>query len=78
MDAAGAPLARRTDWDATPVVDVVTHAPATTRGIEDGHLRVEWYRYADPPHPATYDTGERGCELERVTRPLYERFADDE
>ena len=65
-----------TDWQATPVVDVVTYAPATTRGFEGGHMRTEVYRYAEPPRPATYDTGERACELERVTRPCYERLVD--
>jgi hypothetical protein len=65
-----------TDWAATPVVDVVADAPATTRGLEGGHMRTECYRYAAPPHPSTYATGERACRVERITRPLYERFAD--
>jgi hypothetical protein len=63
-----------TDWTATPVVDVVTYAPATTRGLEGGHMRIEWYRYADPPHPSTHATPERACRVERVTRPLWERL----
>jgi hypothetical protein len=56
---------------------VVTDAPATTRGFEGGHLQVECYRYADPSHPSTDDTGERACELERITRPVDERLTAD-
>jgi hypothetical protein len=62
-----------TDWAATPVVDVVHYAPATSVGLEDGRPRTEVHRHADPPRPAHYATPERPCRVERVTRPLAEQ-----
>lgn len=64
-----------TDWTATPVVDVVRYAPATSTGLEDGRPRTEVHRHGDaPPRPARYATPERPCRVERVTRPLAEQF----
>lgn len=65
-----------TDWDRHPVVDVVTFAPATSRGLEGDRQQIEVYRYREPPSPSAYDDGERTFRVERVTRPLYERLAD--
>lgn len=66
-----------TDWTATPVVDVVRYAPATTRGFEDGQPRTELYRYAEPPPLDAYETGERTYRVERVTRPVYDGLTSD-
>ena len=63
-----------TDWTATPVVDVVTFLPATSRGFEDGHQRVEVYRYREGPPLSRYTNEERAFRVERLTRPLYERL----
>jgi len=41
-----------TDWTATPVVDVVHYAPATSTGLEDGRPHTEVHRHAGtPPRP---------------------------
>jgi hypothetical protein len=63
-----------TDWAATPVVDVVHYAPATSIGLEDGRPHTEVHRHADPPRPAHYATPERPCRVERVPRPLAEKL----
>ncbi|WP_276259328.1 hypothetical protein [Haloglomus litoreum] len=64
-----------TDWTDTPVVDVVHYAPATSTGLEGGHPHIEVHRHGGtPPRPARYATPERACRVERVTRPLAERF----
>jgi hypothetical protein len=64
-----------TDWTATPVVDVVHYAPATSTGLEGGRPHTEVHRHGGtPPGPARYATPERACRVERVTRPLAERF----
>ncbi|WP_255196227.1 hypothetical protein [Halorarius litoreus] len=60
-----------TDWTATPVVDVVTFLPATSRGFESDRLRVEVYRYAEPPPLSTYANGERAFSVERLTESVY-------
>jgi hypothetical protein len=65
-----------TDWSATPVVDVVTFLPATSRGVESDRQRVEVYRHVEGPALSTYANGERAFRVERVTRPLYERLTD--
>ena len=64
-----------TDWRRHPVVDVVTFAPATSRGLEGDRQRLEVYRYREPPSPAVYENAERSFRVERLTRPLYERLA---
>ncbi len=67
-----------TDWTATPVVDVVHYAPATSTGLEDGRPHTEVHRHAGtPPRPERYATPERACRVKRVTRPLAERFGLD-
>jgi hypothetical protein len=63
-----------TDWMATPVVDVVTFLPATSRGFEGDRQRVEVYRHATGPPLSRYANGERSFRVERVTEPLYERL----
>ena len=63
-----------TDWDRHPVVDIVTFAPATSRGLEGDRQRIEVYRYREPPPLSVYENGERTFRVERVTRPLYERL----
>ena len=65
-----------TDWDRHPVVDVVTFAPATSRGLEGDRQRIEVYRYREPPPLSVYENGERTFRVERVTRPLYERHLE--
>lgn len=66
-----------TDWDEHAVVDVVRFEPATSRGFEDGLPRTEVYRYRErAPPPETYENGERGYRVERVTEPVFERLAD--
>lgn len=67
-----------TDWDRQPVVDVVTFAPATSRGLEGDRQHIEVYRYREAPHISTYETAEREYRVERFTRPLYERLVDDQ
>lgn len=63
-----------TDWAATPVVDVVTFLPATSRGFEGDRQRVEVYRHDEGPALSVYANGERAFRVERLTRPLYERL----
>lgn len=63
-----------TDWDRHPIVDVVTYAPATSRGLEGDRQRIEIYRYRKPPDLDVYDNTERQVFVERLTRPLYERL----
>lgn len=62
-----------TDWERHPIVDVVTFAPATSRGLEGDRQRIEVYRYREPPALEVYENPERSYVVERVTRPLYER-----
>lgn len=67
-----------TDRTATPVVDVVHYAPATSTGLEDGRPHTEVHRHAGtPPPPTRYATPERPCRVERVMRPLAERLGLD-
>lgn len=63
-----------TDWGRTPIVDVVTYAPATGRRLEGDRQRTEVYRHAEAPPLDLYATAERSFRVERVTRPLYERL----
>jgi hypothetical protein len=64
-----------TDWERHPVVDVVTFAPATSRGLEGDRQRIEVYRYREAaPSPSVYENAEREYRVERLTRPLYERL----
>lgn len=63
-----------TDWNRHPVVDVVTFAPATSRGLEGDRQRIEVYRYREAPDLAVYENTERSFVVERITRPLYERL----
>lgn len=65
-----------TDWDRHPVVDVVTFAPATSRGLEGDRQRIEVYRYREAPELAVYENAERTFHVERLTRPLYERLTE--
>jgi hypothetical protein len=65
-----------TDWDRHPIVDVVTYAPATSRGLEGDRQRIEVYRYREVPPLSLYETEERTFRVERLTRPLYERMAN--
>ena len=65
-----------TDWTATPVVDVVTFLPATSRGFEGDRQRVEVYRHAEGPPLSLYENGERAFRVERLTEPLYGQFED--
>ena len=65
-----------TDWERHPIVDVVTFAPATSRGLEGDRQHVEVYRYREAPSPAVYENGERTFHVERLTRPLYARLAE--
>ena len=62
-----------TDWERHPVVDVVTFAPATSRGLEGDRQRIEVHRHLRGPDPSVYENGERAFRVERLTRPLYER-----
>jgi hypothetical protein len=59
-----------TDWHRPPIVDVVTFAPATSRGVE----RPAADRGLPVPAIETYETRERSFTVERVTRPLYQRL----
>ena len=62
------------DWDRSPIVDVVTYEPATSRGLEGDRQRIEVHRYSsDAPPPKTYQNDERGVRVARLTAPLYER-----
>lgn len=63
-----------TDWSETPIVDVVTFLPATSRGFEGDRQRVEVYRHDKGPLLSHYENRERAFRVERVTRPLYERL----
>lgn len=65
-----------TDWQRHPIVDVVTFAPATSRGLEGDRQRIEIYRYGEAPPLSVYENEERSARIERVTRPLYEQFVD--
>lgn len=65
-----------TDWDRHPVVDVVTFAPATSRGLEGDRQRIEVHRHREAPSPSVYENEERTFGVERVTRPLYERVGE--
>ena len=65
-----------TDWDRYPVADVVTFAPASSRGLEGDRQRIEVHRHREAPAPSVYENGERAFRVERVTRPLYGRFAE--
>jgi hypothetical protein len=63
-----------TDWDRYPIVDIVTYAPATSRGLEGDRQRVEVYRHREAPPISRYQTEERTAHVERLTLPLYERY----
>lgn len=64
-----------TDWDEYAVVDVVTFLPATSRGFEGDRQRIEVYRYRERAPPADrYENGERAYRVQRLTRPVYDRF----
>lgn len=63
-----------TDWADTPVVDVVTYLPATSRGFEGDQQRVEVYRHVEGPAMSRYENGERSFRVERVTKQVYERL----
>ena len=65
-----------TDWERHPVVDVVTFAPATSRGLEGDRQRIEVHRHREAPPPSVYDNEERSCRVERLTAPLYERVVE--
>lgn len=65
-----------TDWDRYPIVDIVTYAPATSRGLEGDRQRIEVYRHQEAPSVARYQTEERTARVERLTRPLYERLIE--
>lgn len=65
-----------TDWERHPVVDVVTFAPATSRGLEGDSQQIEVHRHREAPSPSIYETEERTFRVERLTRPLYERLAE--
>lgn len=65
-----------TDWGRYPIVDIVTYAPATSRGLEGDRQRIEVYRHREAPALSLYDTEERTFRVERLTRPLYERLVD--
>lgn len=65
-----------TDWDRHPIVDVVTFAPATGRGLEGDRGRTETYRYREAPPLSVYENAERGVRVERLTRPLSERRSE--
>ena len=65
-----------TDWERHPIVDVVTFAPATSRGMEGDRQQIEVYRYREAPSPSVYENGERTFRVERLTRPLYARLAE--
>ncbi|WP_255149848.1 hypothetical protein [Halorarius halobius] len=66
-----------TDWSKTPVVDVVTFLPATSRGLEGDQRRVEVYRHVEGPPLSLYENAERRVRVERLTRPLFERLTAD-
>lgn len=63
-----------TDWERHPIVDVVTFAPATSRGLEGDRQRLEVHRHREAPSPSVYENGERTFRVECVTEPLYERI----
>ena len=65
-----------TDWERHPVVDVVTFAPATSRGLEGDRQRIEVHRHREAPSPSIYETSERTYRVERLTRPLFERLSE--
>ncbi|QLD88044.1 hypothetical protein HWV07_02910 [Natronomonas salina] len=65
-----------TDWERHPIVDVVTFAPATSRGLEGDRQQIEVYRYREAPSPSVYENGERTFRVERLTRPLFERTVE--
>ncbi|MEF8806536.1 hypothetical protein [Natronomonas sp.] len=66
-----------TDWDRYPIVDIVTYAPATSRGLEGDRQRIEVYQHREAPPASRYQTEERIAQVERLTRPLYERFVNE-
>ncbi|QLD84566.1 hypothetical protein HWV23_02190 [Natronomonas halophila] len=66
-----------TDWKRYPIVDIVTYAPATSRGLEGDRQHIEVYRYREAPSAAQYQTEERTARIERLTRPLYDRLLDE-
>jgi hypothetical protein len=67
-----------TDWDERSIVDVVTFAPASSRGLEGDRQRIEVYRYREAPALSVYENTEREALVERVTEPLWERTTDAE
>jgi hypothetical protein len=66
-----------TDWERYPIVDIVTYAPATSRGLEGDRQHIEVYRHREAPSVARYQTEERTARVERLTRPLYDRLLDE-
>ena len=67
-----------TDWDERSIVDIVTFAPASSRGLEGDRQRIEVYRYREAPALSVYENTEREALVERVTEPLWERTTDAE
>lgn len=65
-----------TEWERHPIVDVVTFAPATSRGLEGDRQHIEVHRHQEAPDPAIYENGERSYRVERLTRPLFQRFVE--
>lgn len=76
---------RETDWEATPIVDIVWAHPQpepqpfdTFEGsIPKPEFCVERYEHPPPRMKESRIQGRR-CEIQRVTRPLYERLQQDE
>lgn len=69
-----------TDWDETPIVDIVWIAPdIQTRSFEPGNYKVQGPKMAveryGSPAPRMEESAVEGerCEIQRVTRPLYEK-----
>lgn len=76
-----------TDWEATPIVDIVWAHPQselhpqpfdTFEGsIPQPEFCVERYEHPPPRMKESRIQG-RKCDIQRVTRPLYERLQQDE
>ena len=72
-----------TDWDETPIVDIVTEHPDPTpvqweRPVEPPTMRFHVRRYQHPP-PRLEESAIDGsrCEVQRVTRPLWEKIQQE-
>ena len=69
-----------TDWEETPIVDIVTEHPGLAPFNGDGEFEVPTTklhirRYQHPP-PRVEESSIDGsrCDVQRVTRPLYEKI----